>query len=412
MTVTLYGTALAHERPLRVNLPGVLTFTALSALILSPFFGSLAALIFLVFGLLLIAVSLEKNLQAFLRYWYILLIPLFCLTSVLWSQFPSLTMRYSIQLTVTLLIAIAIGASVTPASLLRCMFGAYGIGVLGSVLFGRVRDDIGAWLGIFGSKNAFASHITVFTLAAIAVLFDRSASRLLRLSALCGVLAAGPLLVKGQSVGAVLGLFPAILVAMLVIFSRYLSRFQKVVAGALLGTGVAVVAVVALVFGAEIFDALLAYSGKDVTLTGRTELWEFGWQVIADNPLFGLGYQAFWVQGYDPAEMLWDEFSITSRSGFNFHNTYISNAVEIGFIGLALEVFILYSALLSVLIWAARSPQPANAFLASLLVLTVLRSFVEAEVFYQFNVATIMVVTSLVYAQRQSRQNGPQKRAR
>ncbi len=268
MTVTLYGTALAHERPLRVNLPGVLTFTALSALILSPFFGSLAALIFLVFGLLLIAVSLEKNLQAFLRYWYILLIPLFCLTSVLWSQFPSLTMRYSIQLTVTLLIAIAIGASVTPAGLLRCMFGAYGIGVLGSVLFGRVRDDIGAWLGIFGSKNAFASHISVFTLAAIAVLFDRSASRLLRFSALCGVLAAGPLLINGQSVGAVLAFFPAIFVSLLVIFSRYLSRFQKVVAGALLGTGVAIVAVVALVFGAEIFDAVLVYSGKDVTLTG------------------------------------------------------------------------------------------------------------------------------------------------
>jgi exopolysaccharide production protein ExoQ len=100
MTVTLYGTALAHERPLRVNLPGLIAFIALSALILNPFFGSLTALIFLVFGLLLIAVCLEKNLQAFLRFWYILLIPLFCLTSLLWSQFPSLTMRYSIQLTV------------------------------------------------------------------------------------------------------------------------------------------------------------------------------------------------------------------------------------------------------------------------------------------------------------------------
>ena len=298
----------------------------------------------------------------------------------------------------------------TPASLLRCIFGAYGIGVLGSIFFGRVRDDIGAWLGIFGSKNAFASHVSVFTLASIAVLFDRSASRALRLSALCGVLAAGPLLIRGQSVGAVLPLLPAIIVSLLVIFSRRLSRFQKVVVGSALGTGISIVAVIALVFGAEIFDAVLTYSGKDVTLTGRTELWEYGRQVIAENPLFGLGYQAFWVQGYNPAEMLWEEFGINSRNGFHFHNMYISNAVEIGLVGVAIEIFVLYSALLSVLLWAVRSPQPTNAFLASLLVLIVIRSFVEVEVFYQFGVSTIMVVTSLVYARRHVRHTGRQSR--
>ena len=108
MTVTLYGTTLAQDRRrLSVNLPGVLTFIAISALILNPIFGSLAASIFLLFGLLLIAVSLEKNLQAFLRFWYVLPIPIFCIASVLWSQFPSETLRYSIQLTVTFLIAIA-----------------------------------------------------------------------------------------------------------------------------------------------------------------------------------------------------------------------------------------------------------------------------------------------------------------
>ena len=164
--------------------------------------------------------------------------------------------------------------------------------------------------------------------------------------------------------------------------------------------GLFLVALGALVFSTALTDALLTYSGKDVTLTGRTELWEFGWQMIADHPFFGLGYQAFWVQGYDPAEALWEAFGITARMGFTFHNTYIANAVEIGMIGLALEVFVLYSALISVILWAIRSPHPANAFLSSLLVLIVFRSFVEAEVFYQFGVSTIMVVTSLVYARR------------
>ncbi len=398
------------RRYLKVNFPSLLTFVALSALILNPIFGPRAASVFLLFGILLIAAALHSSLRAFTRYWYILLIPLFCIVSLLWSQFPSETLRYSLQLTVTFLIAIAIGASVTPARLLHCIFGAYGIGVVGSVLFGRVRDDIGAWLGIFGSKNAFASHISVFTLAALAVLFDKSASQSLRRAALLGMLAAGPLLVKGQSVGAVLPLIPAALISMLVLLSRRLSSFQKLFTVSLIGVFLLFGLAIVLIFGTAMFDALLSYSGKDVTLTGRTELWEYGWQTIAENPLFGLGYQAFWVQGYDPAEALWDEFGITARMGFNFHNTYISNAVEIGFIGLALEIFILYSALFSVLIWAARSPQPANAFFASLLVLIVFRSFVEVEVFYQFGVSTIMVITSLVYARHFSSSQPRRKR--
>ena len=375
--------------------------------------GPLAVATFLLCGMLLIATSLDRNLRAFLSSWYILLIPLFCIASVLWSQFPPETLRYSLQLAMTFLIAIAIGACVAPASLLRCMFGAYGVGVLGSILFGRVRDDIGAWLGIFGSKNAFASHVSVFTLTALAVVLDRSSPRPLRLAALLGVLAAGPLLIRGQSVGAVLPLIPAALVGLLVIFSRRLSRFQKLVLGLVLVAGLLLAALGAFTFSKALTDALLTYSGKDVTLTGRTELWEFGWQMIADHPLFGLGYQAFWVQGYDPAEALWEAFGITARMGFTFHNTYISNAVEIGMIGLALEVFVLYSALISVIIWAIRSPQPANAFLSSLLVLIVFRSFVEAEVFYQFGVSTIMVVTSLVYARRfNSRQPGNKRGGR
>jgi exopolysaccharide production protein ExoQ len=42
-------------------------------------------------------------------------------------------------------------------------------------------------------------------------------------------------------------------------------------------------------------DFLFSLLGKDVTLTGRTGIWSAVLDSIAKRPLFGYGYQAFWL---------------------------------------------------------------------------------------------------------------------
>jgi hypothetical protein len=90
-------------------------------------------------------------------------------------------------------------------------------------------------------------------------------------------------------------------------------------------------------------DAILAATGKDITLTGRTDLWRVGLEQIAERPWLGQGYQAFWQPGNPEAEHLWRAFGIESRTGFHFHNLYLSNAVEIGIPGAALQAVFLSS---------------------------------------------------------------------
>lgn len=381
-----------------IGVAGSLTFASLAALIFDPLFGSYAALIFLLTGCLLLVSRPLESLRSLLRFWYVLILPAYCLLSVLWSQFPGLSLRYAAQLTVTVCIAIAIATRIAPHTLLRCLFGIYGIGVVGSLLFGRVRDDIGAWIGIFGSKNAFAAVVSGFALTAIATLFERSAHPALRLAALAGLAATGPLLMAAQSAGSVLVLIPAVVVATAVLVSRRMTGRQKVFIGVISAMFAAASVFVIAGYGRALFQTVLDVTGKDVTLTGRTELWEYGRQVIAEHPLLGVGYQAFWVHGYGPAEMLWATFGIASRMGFNFHNTYISNAVEIGFIGLAIQVVLLYGTWIGVLIWALRTPRPENAFLASFLTMVICASFGEVAVYFQFSVTSVIAITALVYA--------------
>jgi len=389
-----------QPRGLRIGTAASLSFITLAALIFEALFGSLSALLFLVSGCLLLITKPVASLKGILRFWYVLILPGYCLLSILWSQFPGLSLRYALQFAITVAIAIGIATRISPTAFLRCLFSIYGIGLAGSVLFGRVRDDIGAWVGIFGSKNAFAAVICAFTLASIGILFDRGAPRPMRFAALAGLAAAGPLLIKAQSTGAILFIVPASAVALAVLLSRRFTHWQKLFLGGLLLCLSLVSLILVLQYSDVLFQNLLDTSGKDVTLTGRTELWDFAAQFIREHPWLGLGYRAFWVQGFPPAELLWAIFGIQARAGFNFHNTYVNNAVEIGLVGVGLQILLLYGTLIRTYIWAFRAPAPETAFFASFLTFIVCSSFIEVAVFFQFSITSIIVICALVYTVR------------
>jgi Lipid A core - O-antigen ligase and related enzymes len=380
-----------------VDVAAVLTFIALSALVLNPIFRSLSAATFLGFGCLLIASNIQHSAWLFARWWYLLLLPAYCLLSTLWSQYPELTLRYSLQLGLTLAIAIVIAGRITPTSLLRMLFVVYAIGVVLSLAIGY-RPMGSAWLGIFGSKNAFAAHVAVFALVSVAILFDRNSPLILRLGGLGGALISPPLLVLAQSAGAIMMVVPCVGIILAVMLTERLTGMQKVFLAVCGLIGTAAFALFLMTNGETLLADILNSSGKDATLTGRTDLWAIGLSFIAERPLQGLGYRAFWVPGFAPAEQLWAMFLVPSGAGFNFHNTYISNAVEIGLVGLGLQVFIIYGGAILMTVYALARPTAENAFLLGMQVLLILRSFIEVEVFFEFSVRSILAVATFVYA--------------
>jgi O-antigen ligase len=69
----------------------------------------------------------------------------------------------------------------------------------------------------------------------------------------------------------------------------------------------------------------------DATLTGRTLIWDFASSEIARRPLFGWGYQSFWLVGPDAP-------SIIDAPGWikmmpNAHNGYYDATLEMGYVG-------------------------------------------------------------------------------
>jgi exopolysaccharide production protein ExoQ len=141
-------------------------------------------------------------------------------------------------------------------------------------------------------------------------------------------------------------------------------------------------------------------TGKDLTLTGRTDLWQVALDEIAARPWLGAGYQAVWVAGNPLAETLWREFLIESRTGFHFHNAYLSNAVEIGVIGMTMQALLVFGGLIGTLAWVMRDFRAETLFLALFMVRQIVLSMIEVPFFFQFDMATILTVTALVYVRR------------
>ena len=386
-------------RALRLNAAHVLVTVAFIALTFDPILGTPSAAMFLLCGLALFLTDAMGSLKTLVRWWPMLILPTYCVLSTFWSQFPSTTSRYSIQLFITLALAVIIAQRVAPRSMLRIMFGIGVLSMVASLVLARGQSGA-AWQGFFGSKNAFSAAVSVFALTSMGVLLDSASPRLLRIAGLLGVMAAGPLLVKAESAGALITIGPCLMAMLTVKLLRVLTPRQKVFLAITGGLAALVLAIAALTFGDAILAAVLETSGKDVTLTGRTDLWAVGRTFIADHPFWGVGYRAFWVVGYAPAEQLWAMFMQQPGAGFNFHDLYISNAVDLGLVGLGIQVIIIYLALALTGFLAVARPSGVTAFFFGLQLLLVFRSFVEVEVFFENSVRSMLVYCTLIYAVR------------
>lgn len=397
LTHTAPPATLGTMRVIEISPNAVLAGFSLLGLVFVASLGSLGALLFLAAGAAFVLRRPGLIIPEIRHYWLLLVLPLYCAASVLWSAFPDITLRLSIQLGLTFAVAIAVANRIPPATFFRILLVLYGLAALASVGMGRVRFD-GAWLGVFGSKNAFAAAIGVFVLLCFAVVIDGAQRRSARLLAVAGFAAGLAMLVLAKSAGALLITLGTLAVGPLFYLSRRFTWRQRVVIVALVLLGAALAGIGVYAFRDLLFAHMLDLTGKDVTLTGRTDLWSVAFRLIAERPFFGLGYQAFWVPGVPEAEVLWAMFGIGSRSGFNFHNTYISNAVEIGIVGVAVQAAILIVALWSSVRWAFRAPSAMTVFFALFMVQMLLQSLIEVVAFFQFSIRSIIVVSIAIYA--------------
>jgi O-antigen ligase len=76
----------------------------------------------------------------------------------------------------------------------------------------------------------------------------------------------------------------------------------------------------------------------DPTFTGRSDIWEFALAAVAEKPIIGHGYAAFWDDVTERQTAKGSEWAVTAAHS---HNSYLDLAITIGLPGLLLVILIL-----------------------------------------------------------------------
>lgn len=381
------------------NLELFCCFIAVAALVTSPFFGTLGAAAFLTSAGILGSFRPDRSVRDLARFLPFLTLPLLAMASTLWSDAPERTLRAALQLMLTMMATIIICRRVSSETLIVMLF----LAITGACLLAipSVPNALARHLplvGPYGSKNsmAYAAHLLVAV--ALAVACEPKRSVWWRFAACATIPAALGLMYLAQSAGALLALLITLTVfPSLLLFGRVPPMWRVVIIVLLI-----VIITLALAFLPELEAAAADFRQnvlkKNATLTGRSYLWDFAYRLASARPVLGYGYYAFWREGNIDAEGLWRYAGIASRSGFNFHNTFVEMRVDLGLVGVITMVATCAAIVCLALARQFTNPSVGLAFLLALTISELVRATAETSLFGPFSYYTLLLLATGIYA--------------
>jgi exopolysaccharide production protein ExoQ len=401
--------ATAHNRPVTnrfaraADAPGTAQYgfermpvfglsVAMIAALAAPALGPLALLVQIA-GVAAIFVTRWRSLPAWLPLAFpLMLLPLFAAASALWSDVPGISLRYGVQLLVTVLMGVMLGRALTLRQLVLAVFIGLTIAGLAGLASGRmgVAEEGPVLIGLSGSKNQMG-YIALFWLAAALCVAGSSGYRLMaRIAAMLAVVPAVFLIAQGDSATALVSAVLLVGVLVMLLLASWLGRGGRLFA--LAAAALMVIPTIVALPEIERQAAILQTDvlKKDARLTGRTLLWEEADRLIAQSPVIGHGYKAIWLGSAGKGLLARNNQS--DGRAFHFHDTFRELLADLGIVGLALFLLPLaYAAVRLVVLLVAAIDAP-RAFAAASLFTILLRIRTELVI------APFMLDTALLMA--------------
>ena len=290
--------------------------------------------------------------------WPILALTGLALLSTAWSDSPSTTFRRAIALALTTGFAFFVVARFDAKEFIRILAAAFALLFLASIVAAAVPGlgitpsglHEGAWRGLTAQKNEFGRTcglaLTFFVIAGIIArpwaLGRYWIGACLALVLLLLSTSKTPITATAVGLGGTL-------ISLLVLSGR-IGRVQ--IAAELRIILLAAIVTVILVSVSWVVPLIVQAMGRDLTFSGRTELWKWAIAIGIDTPWFGSGYRGFWN---DKNTMYFFEFfawkhtadgelSDSFSGPTHAHSGYVDLWLELGWIGVAVFAGVICSA--------------------------------------------------------------------
>ncbi len=198
--------------------------------------------------------------------------------------------------------------------------------------------NMGNWRGIFTQKNTLGRMMGLNAVLSFAIASTEHRYRYWLLFSL-----SVGLIILARSTTPLLSLLAAVLLISL--YSFIYRRWPRMM--------IVPVIIVILFLGMVGFatitanlDFLFGILGKDMTLTGRTQLWSTVWEIATETDFhrwFGFGYSGFWLGTNGDSARIWHIFTWKPNHA---HNGLLDIWLDLGFVGVALFNITLLSAVI------------------------------------------------------------------
>lgn len=273
---------------------------------------------------------------------YLSLFILLCLLSAIWSDYPFLSIKRSFQLFVMFLVIAEALVNIDPRVLLKQLKIVVSIYLFYNLYACRfipaaIDPVFGTWRGMEVQKNWLAQNSLYCLLSSIAF-FNFDKTRYSRLYDTLLILTSVLMIYKAHSSTNLIAV--VIIIFMGVVF-KIESIFKNLGIGrSILGLTflfILTVSGIFLIFSSEIFGLIPGYFGKDTTLSGRVDIWDFVWNDIEKRLLLGYGFATYWIMGSSRIQIFASYFE-----GFmvnEAHNGYLEIILQLGFIGFIFFLF-------------------------------------------------------------------------
>ena len=195
----------------------------------------------------------------------------------------------------------------------------------------------GAWRGVFTHKNG-AGRIMVLACGVMLTMFNEVKDKRLKWMYLVGLLLSLIMIDKSGSGGALVN--SVFILLIVVIVQVFKSESRKLFLALVFLASAAIFITAAYV---PIMTFALGLIGKDPSLTGRTDIWEYIYTMIGNRPALGYGVGGFW-HGEAGASLY-----VIQRAGWlvpDAHQGFLDLTLQIGIIGASMVVLVMWQTLL------------------------------------------------------------------
>ena len=323
------------------------------------------------------------------------------LASILWTQLPDITPRRSMLLLGTTTFGVYLAVRYSLREQLQLLAMALGLVIALSFVFaiflpsyGQMTAQeggihAGAWRGVMPHKNLLGRLMSlssmVFLLIAIA---NPMRDRIYRWLTWSGYVLSIVLVLLSTSK-------TALVVSLVLLMIMPLYRAWRRQYSFLIPFMIAFVLIVgsATLLFIDNLDAIAGALGKDLTLTGRTDIWAAMFELISQRPWGGYGYNAFW-QGWDveTSAYMWRVLGWECPYG---HNGFMDLLSELGISGLAVFILSFITTYAKGINWLRAVPTPEGLWPLMYLTYLLIYNVSESTLLSSNSIFWIMYVSTI-----------------